>query len=138
MNIIFGNYGNQTLAAIQWVFEAKLSDVSVVSVSTGWAAAEWLPHVAAAEAFADRCGFKVVRLASKPDFSELIADRQGFPSTQFQWCAGFLKGLVLLDWLDEQDRRGQATLIFGKRRRDSRANFDLPEPDGPSSRSDLD
>lgn len=127
MNLIFGNYGNQTIAAVQWALEAQLTDVYVISVDTGWAASEWQVQVNAAEAFAKQCGFQVVRLHSKPKFDALMQDRREFPSTKFQWCAGFLKGLALLDWLDEYDKKGLATIILGKRRADSRANFDLAE-----------
>jgi 3'-phosphoadenosine 5'-phosphosulfate sulfotransferase (PAPS reductase)/FAD synthetase len=127
MNIIFGNYGNETLGVIQWAVERKLTDVTVISIDTGWAGKGWLEHVETAEAFAKGQGFNVVRLASKLSFADLIADRGEFPSTKFQWCAGFLKGLTLLDWLDEHDPSCEALLILGNRRALSRKSINLTE-----------
>lgn len=127
MHIIFGNYGKPTIAVIQWAFEAKLHDVTVVSVDTGWQAEGWLDQVKLAESYVKQCDFSAIRLISKPSFQNLMEDRGNFPSTKFQWCAGFLKGLPLLDWLDTHDTSGEATIILGKRRLDSRLNFNLPE-----------
>jgi hypothetical protein len=98
-----------------------------VSVETGWAAAKWQARVEAGEALARHYHFEVVRLCSTPDFVALMQDRQEFPSTKFQWCAGFLKGLPLLNWLDKIDPQCESQIILGKRRHDSRANFNLPE-----------
>lgn len=127
MNIIFGNYGNPTVAAIQWAFEQGLPIDAVISIDTGWAGRGWLTRVEQAEKFVKKCGFTAVRLVAKPLFEELMIDRGNFPSTKFQWCAGFLKGLTLLDWLDKHDAAAEATIILGKRRLDSKLNFDLPE-----------
>jgi 3'-phosphoadenosine 5'-phosphosulfate sulfotransferase (PAPS reductase)/FAD synthetase len=127
MYVIFGNYGNQTIAVMQWAWEQGLDNVYTVSVDTGWGHPWWQHRVEAAQEFADQCGFQVVRLQANPNFSQLVQQRQRFPSVKFQWCAGFLKGLPLLDWLEESDETEQATLILGKRRADSRANQALPE-----------
>ena len=127
MYVIFGNYGNSTIAAVQWAKQNKLSDVYVVSVNTNWEAENWRHRVQLSEQFASKCGFSVVRLNSKPPFQTLMQDRGNFPSTKFQWCAGFLKGLPFLDWLDEQDASAEAVIILGKRRLDSPINFTLEE-----------
>lgn len=127
MHIIFGNFGRQTLAVIQWAYEQQLTPVSVVSVATGWAADEWQLHVEKAEQYVKQLGFSALRLSSQPAFSELIRERGQFPSRKFQWCAGFLKGLVFNEWLDTIDPRGQALILLGKRRLDSRAYRNLSE-----------
>lgn len=127
MYIIFGNYGNQTIAVCQWIYEQKLENVHVVNVDTGWAAEEWQVRVNQGQAFAKKLGFNIITLKSKPDFQGLMQDRQEFPNQKFQWCAGFLKGLPFIDWLDEVDPQCEATIILGKRRADSRANYNLPE-----------
>ncbi len=127
MNIIFGNYGNPTITVIQWAYEQQLADVTVVTVTTGWEGEGWIQRVEQAENFVIHHGYKAVRLISKPLFQELMEDRGYFPSTKFQWCAGFLKGLPFLDWLDEHDPHAEAVIILGKRRLASRLNFDLPE-----------
>lgn len=127
MHILISNYGNESCALLQWAIKVKLQHVVVISVDTGWAADGWLDRVAAGEAFARQAGFGVVRLQSKLSFNELIQDRQSFPNKKFQWCAGFLKGLPILEWLDEQDPACEATLLLATRRATSRANFNLPE-----------
>lgn len=127
MNIIFGNYGNPTIAAIQWTYEQQLANVYVVTVKTGWEGEGWNKRVEQAELFVKNCKFNVIRLNSKPSFQGLMEDRGDFPSTKFQWCAGFLKGLPFLDWLDQHDAKAEATIILGKRRLASKLNFDLPE-----------
>lgn len=127
MFVISGNFGNDTLAMIQWAYENALSNVTVVSIDTGWAAEEWLPHVQRAEAYVKTCGFDVVRLTAVVPFPDLVRDRKAFPSPKFGWCAGFLKGLPLLTWLDNIDPSGEATIMIGKRQAASRANINLPE-----------
>jgi len=127
MYVISGNFGNQTIAVMQWTFEQGLQNVTVVSIDTGWADEHWQQRVDQAELFAKRCGFETARLKSKLTFAELMRDRKHFPSTKFQWCAGFLKGLTLLDWLEEVDPSCEAVIIMGKRRGGSRADLNLAE-----------
>ena len=93
------------LPLMQWLFEQKTKEaVYVVSVDTGWAARNWQRQVASGEALARAQQFTPVRLRSTLDFAHLIEQQQNFPSTKYQWCAGFLKGLVFLDWLDSVDQ----------------------------------
>lgn len=127
MNIIFGNYGNGTLALIQWAFENKVPHVFVVSVDTGWAATSWNAHVERAKNYAKSFNFNVLELKSKASFDELVRDRNDFPSPKFQWCPLLLKGMPLLDWLDRIDPRCEATILLAKRRAGARRNHDLPE-----------
>jgi 3'-phosphoadenosine 5'-phosphosulfate sulfotransferase (PAPS reductase)/FAD synthetase len=127
MKVIFGNYGNETIALIQWAAEAGLDELTVVSIDTGWAAGEWPARVHQGEQLAKSLGFKVVRLKPKADFARQTKEHQGFPSPKFQWCSGFLKGLTLVDWLDSCDPGCEATVLLGRRRVMSRAQAKLPE-----------
>ncbi|MGB6976204.1 MAG: phosphoadenosine phosphosulfate reductase family protein [Gammaproteobacteria bacterium] len=127
MHIIFGNYGNNSIALIQWAYENKLTEVSVVHVETGWAAQEWAEQVQRGQTLARRYGFTPITLAAPATFQQLVLDRGRFPSHKFQWCAGFLKGLPLIEWLDEVDASATATILLGSRRADSRARMQLPE-----------
>ena len=127
MYIIFGNYGDDTIALIEWARQQSLAHVTVVSIDTGWTAPSWHARVAEAEAYVLRCGFATQRLRATPDFSQLVRQRRSFPQQKFQWCAGILKGLTLLTWLDEVDPRVTATVLLGKRRAASRSDFDLAE-----------
>ncbi len=127
MYVINANYGDASIAVIQWAYEQKLEDVYVVSIDTGWAAPEWQQRVNQAEELVKQCQFNVVRLHSKLTFAELVKERGSFPNKQFQWCAGFLKGLAIIEWLDKIDPACEATIILGKRRVSSRAYQNLPE-----------
>ncbi len=127
MYIAIANYGNESTALLQWLAAASLKNVYVLSVDTGWAGDSWQQRVEQGEAFARQQGMQAVRLSSKSTFSELVEQRQSFPNKKFQWCAGFLKGLPILEWLDEHDSACQATIVLATRRTTSRANFDLPE-----------
>ncbi len=127
MFIVIGNYGDETIAVMQWIKQQGLAPVTVVSIDTGWAAPCWQTRVAAGEAFAKRCGFTPVRLQAKLNFADLVRERQHFPNQKYQWCPGFLKGLPLLQWLDDVDPSCEATIVLSKRRAASRAQANLPE-----------
>lgn len=126
MYVIQGNYGNATIALMSWAHSRGLSEVVVTYVETGWAGVKWSVRVQEASACAERLGFEVVHLYSGLTFQALVKDRGEFPDQKFQWCAGLLKGVPLLSWLDERDPSGLATVLLGKRR-DSRINHDLAE-----------
>lgn len=127
MNVLFGNFGNNTIALLQWAHELALDEVYVVHVDTGWAAHGWVERVEAGQALATRYGFTPVTLQPATDFAAMVEDRGRFPTIKNQWCAPFLKGLPLLAWLDECDLACEATILLGSRRADSRARADLPE-----------
>jgi hypothetical protein len=125
--VIFGHFADNTIALMQWAHQQNINNIVVANVDTGWAAPEWQARVEIAQNFARSLGFKAVTLKAKASFSEMVLDRQQFPSQKFQWCAGFLKGLCLLEWLDEVDAFCEATMMLGSRRDDSRARQLLSE-----------
>lgn len=127
MHVIIANYGNESVALIQWAFEQALNNVHIVSVETGWAAPEWPERVEAAHAWIKSLGFNVHRLTPDFSFQSLVADRGQFPSTKFQWCASFLKALPLLDWLDQHDSSCEATILLASRREMARRFAHLEE-----------
>ncbi|QGP55791.1 Phosphoadenosine phosphosulfate reductase family protein [Piscirickettsia salmonis] len=127
MNIIFSNYGNDSIALIQWAYENNLPDVTVAHVITGWQGTHWQHRLDQGQELAKRLGFNVTHLTAHHDFSSLIQERRAFPTTKFQWCAGILKGLPLLEWLDEEDFDCKATILIAHRRAASPANQQLPE-----------
>jgi hypothetical protein len=127
MNILFGNYGNNTIALLQWAHENQLAAVYAVHIETGWAAIEWAERVQQGQALARNYGFIPITLQAPATFQQLVLDRGRFPNRKFQWCAGFLKALPLLEWLDEVDASAIATILLGSRRADSRARIQLPE-----------
>ena len=127
MYIIFGNYGNETIALMQWAHERQLAPVTVVNMETGWAAASWPARVEQSQTYGKQCGFAVVTLSAKKHFGLLMEQQKNFPTTKFQWCAGFLKGPAFLDWLDKVDSGAGATILIAQRRALSRAQQNMPE-----------
>ncbi len=116
MILIRSNYSNNSLALVQWAHEQGLKDVTVCYIDTGWAAEGWLAYVAKCEAYVASLGFKVQHLKSRMPFAELMNVKNGFPSARFQWCSLHLKGISLLQWLEEIDPKEQVQVLIAKRR----------------------
>jgi len=125
--IINGNYGNESIALLQWVIEAKLTTTCIVSVDTGWAGEGWLSRVKQGERYARQHHIQAARLQSSASFADLVRDREEFPSQKYQWCAGMLKGLALNAWLDDVDPHCEAVVLLAKRQSAARGNCDLME-----------
>jgi len=113
VNIIIANFGNDSVALMQWAIEQQLPDVIVVSVDTGWAAPEWVDRVAMCQQWAAVHGLSCQHLTSLQSFADMVTMKGEFPTRQFQWCASSLKGLTILNWLDDEvDRHGRATILL--------------------------
>lgn len=125
--IISGNFGDGTIALIQWAHENQLTDVTLVNVVTGWEDITWNSRVEKGKQLAKNYGFSTETLYSNPDFITLMKERGEFPGQKFQWCAGILKGLPLLEWMDKVDPGCEATVILPKRREGARVNLFLKE-----------
>jgi len=124
--VIHSNYGDESIALVQWAFEQGLN-ATVVSIDTGWAAEAWQQRVQRGQRHAEDCGFQVERLISKITFSEAVLGRCAFPSSQFQWCTGLLKGLPFLDWLEAIDGAGDVIVLLAKRKTAALAHLTLKE-----------
>lgn len=128
MHVIVSHFSDDSMALIQWAkTHLDPSSVSVVTVDTGWLAPEWQQRVQVASDWVKKSGFQMVKLISPAGFSELVKDRQQFPSIKYQWCAGFLKGLPLIDWLDRVDPACEAVILLAKRKAMSPTYTMLPE-----------
>jgi 3'-phosphoadenosine 5'-phosphosulfate sulfotransferase (PAPS reductase)/FAD synthetase len=103
MYAIISNYGNDAIALLQWAADAKLAPVYVIYVETNWHAPEWPARVAAGETYARSLDFQIVHLVPPLQFPDLITEKNSFPTPKFAWCAGILKGLPILEWLDTHD-----------------------------------
>ncbi|NKB47021.1 MAG: hypothetical protein GKR77_04460 [Legionellales bacterium] len=121
MYILIGNYGNETVALLQWVIEQSLTPCRLVSVDTQWAAHDWLMRVMQIQHYARRHEVMVEVLTAGKGFAHWVAQKKEFPTRKFQWCAGILKGLPLNAWLDDIDPLGQATILMGKLKVGARA-----------------
>jgi len=127
MHILIANFGNDSIALIQWAFEQKLKDVTVLYVETGWAAPEWPARVEKCVQWAQSLGMHFVSLKPKQNFTELMHARGEFPTRKFQWCASTLKGVTINQWLDEFDFEGRATVLLAHRRSSSIVRAKMPE-----------
>jgi hypothetical protein len=90
--------------------------VTVVSWNTGWADEHWERRVEKGFFFAERCGFAHQTLTARASFDQLVLDRGEFPTAKFQWCATLLKGVPLLQWLNQVDPDRKAQIIMPARR----------------------
>tara|TARA_R110002110_G_scaffold33533_1_gene114809 strand:+ start:122206 stop:122961 length:756 start_codon:yes stop_codon:yes gene_type:complete len=124
MNLVIRcNYGDESIALLQWLHEnkvlraelAQFTKIYICYIDTGWAAQSWEAQVAQGEAFARSVGFVPVRLKAPQSFETLCTSRGSFPSQKFQWCAGFLKGVPFLEWLDERDSACEWVVALPKR-----------------------
>ncbi|WP_119343140.1 hypothetical protein [Facilibium subflavum] len=136
MHCLIANFGDDSVALIQWAYENKLDDVIVLSVDTGWQASIWQERLDIAHQWIQTLGFTHHHLPAEHDFSALVRARSQFPSQKFHWCAGFLKGITILNWLEENDEDGQAIIALANRRSMSKAQTDLPEYIKESERYD--
>lgn len=125
--IIRSHYGDESIALVQWAYEAGLKQIEVVTIDTGWAAKAWASRQQKGEAHAMACGFKTSTIVSKITFTEAVKGRGEFPSAKFQWCSALLKGLPFLDWLDTWDPGCQAIILLAKRKEAADAHAKLPE-----------
>lgn len=125
-HVISASYGNDSVAMMQWAYEAKLQNVIVAYCDTGWAAPGWPERVALGESLAHRLGFKTVRLESM-GMEALVRMKKGFPGNGQQFCTAWLKGLPFLQWIDEVDPDRKVIVMIGKRRVESEKRKDTPE-----------
>jgi hypothetical protein len=118
IHIIRSNYGDDSIALTQWAFEASLTQVFVVYIDTGWSSVCWEERVKRGEMHAKHLGYQVVRLKAPISFNDAVLGRKSFPTAKFAWCAGILKGLPFLDWVDqlEIEMNSEALVLLAKRK----------------------
>lgn len=129
MNILFCNYGDGSIALIQWAHENKIQAVTVCNMETGFGSSDaaWQQQVQKGIALAQGYGFNTQTLKSVMTWSDLVLKRTEFPSTQSPWCAGWLKGLAFVEWLDEVDSACEATIVLPKHTLHERGDVVLQE-----------
>ncbi|MFZ9036330.1 MAG: hypothetical protein ACO2ZM_09500, partial [Francisellaceae bacterium] len=136
MFCIIANFGDDSIALIQWAYEKKLKDVTVLSVDTGWQAQSWKKRLDCALQWLDSLNFKHIHLPAEHDMKKLVETRGQFPSQKFHWCAGFLKGITILNWLETHDEDYEATILLPNRRDMTKTSTDLMEYVEESERYD--
>jgi len=117
--VVRANYSQETIILLAHLSQQEeysaYNKKYAVYIETGWSATGWLSHVEQGERLAKKLGFVPVRLSSPASFESLVRDRGDFPSQKFQWCAGMLKGIPLINWLDEHDPAGEWVIAIPKR-----------------------
>lgn len=124
--VIFASYGNDSVALIQWAYEAGLSDVVVVYSDTGWAAPHWRSRVDRMERWVHRIGFSASRTTSI-GFVELARKKKAFPTQRYQWCSYILKIEPAMRWLETHDPERRAVCLVGVRREESQGRANFPD-----------
>jgi hypothetical protein len=115
-NIIIANYSVHSLALICWAKQNLKNNFCVLSVDTGFASYDWNSYLDKVFKWLDESKVEFHHLKSENTFQDLVNARKQFPSQQFSWCAGFLKGITLLDKMDELDPNCEATVILSHRK----------------------
>ena len=115
-NIIIANFSSDSIALIQWAIDTKLKNFCVLSVDTGFSGFDWNKHLSNVFDWLNLNNIEHYHLKAENSFTELVNARKHFPSQQFSWCAGFLKGITLLNKIDELDEDGEATIILPHRK----------------------
>ncbi|MED7820039.1 MULTISPECIES: hypothetical protein [unclassified Francisella] len=115
-NIIIANYSIHSLGLICWAKQNLRNNFCILSVDTGFASNDWNDYLKNVFNWLDQEGIKYFHLKSENTFQELILARKQFPSQQFSWCAGFLKGITLLNKIDELDPDGEANILLSHRK----------------------
>lgn len=132
LNVVFASYGNDSIALIQWVAEARLDNVAVLFSDTGWAADWWAERVVTAEAWVASLGFSAHRTRSE-GMETLVYRKKGWPRQGMQFCTQHLKMEPALHWLDEHDPLGIGICMVGVRREESTNRAHFPEWFFPSA-----
>jgi hypothetical protein len=119
-------YGDESIALVQWAYEAGLIG-TVVYIDTGFASAAWEARIKRGEEHAIACGFKTLQIVSPITFADAVIGRGEFPSSKFQWCSALLKGLPFVDWLESVDPEGHGVILIAKRSAAALAHAELSE-----------
>ncbi|AIT09943.1 hypothetical protein LO80_08155 [Candidatus Francisella endociliophora] len=122
-NIIIANYSIHSLGLICWAKQnLEPNSFCILSVDTGFAAASWGSYLENVFNWLKAENISYFHLKSENTFQELVIARKQFPSQEFSWCAGFLKGITLLNKIDELDPDGEATILLAHRKDISKAS----------------
>lgn len=115
-NIVIANYSIHSLSLICWAKQNLEDNFYVLSVDTGFAANSWDNYLKDVFNWLNEENIKYFHLKSENTFQELVLARKQFPSQQFSWCAGFLKGITLLNKIDQLDPNGETNILLSHRK----------------------
>lgn len=115
-NIIIANYSIHSIALIIWAKNNIKKELYVLSVDTGFAANNWNKYLKKVFVWLNSKNITYYHLKAKYSFHKLVKARKNFPSQENSWCSIFLKGITLLDKIDELDPNCEATILLPNRK----------------------
>jgi len=126
-NIICCSGGNDSVALIQWAYEIKLKNVTVLYNDTGWSISWWRERMFEIERLCSEYNFKYDETKSI-GFKAMVKKKSGFPmaASKMQFCSDFLKKQPTLKWLNETDPNHDAVIYIGIRRCESQNRANHP------------
>ena len=113
---MIANYGDDSIAALQWLHVNKIENVTALSVDTHWASKSWSFRVSKAQDWLHSIGFETILLTAKAGFSDIVSARRQFPNKEFNWCSSHIKGITLLNFLEENDPGLESCIVLSHRR----------------------
>jgi len=122
--VIGCSWGNDSLAAAQFLKEQGINNAICLFNDTGWSMPKrgnhesWLDRVARLEAWAVSVGFGVARTNSV-GMEALVRQRKAWPRQGMQFCTEELKIKPTIKWLEVNDPDRRAVFVNGKRRAES-------------------
>lgn len=127
MNIICCSGGNDSVALIQWAYDTRLKDVTVLYNYTGWEISWWNDRMKEVQVLCDKYKFKYT-CTFGVTFKELVRFKKGFPmaASNMQFCSYYLKKQPTLEWLGKKDPSGEAIIYIGIRRCESQNRANHP------------
>ena len=121
MYLIIGNFGNETIALIEWARQNRLKNVYCLYVDTSWASKSWPKRVTTVVQWLKSINFTPVILTPNISFQALALEQRDFPTPKFASCVSLIKAPTLLAWIEKHDPNAEATLLLAKRRQAARA-----------------
>lgn len=127
MNIICCSGGNDSVALIQWAYETKLHDVTVLYNDTGWSISWWGERMDSIKALCCKYGFKYSTTKSM-GFKNLVRLKKCFPmaASKMSFCSYYLKKQPTHEWLKNNNPLGNAVIYIGIRRCESQNRANHP------------
>ncbi|MCF6766117.1 phosphoadenosine phosphosulfate reductase family protein [Thiotrichales bacterium 19S3-7] len=127
MHVIIANFSDDSIALIQWASKKNLPNLHILYVDTRWSACYWYKRLELVQNWTNSLNIPLHILKPKQGFEALVIARKQFPSIRFQWCPGLLKGIPILNWLEENDDDETATILLPHRRSMSKSQDVLEE-----------
>ncbi|MFT6834227.1 MAG: hypothetical protein ACJA0H_000254 [Francisellaceae bacterium] len=116
MHLIISDLGDDGIALIQWAFNQQLDNIQVLYVDTNWQSNYWKKRITQVENWCVKLDLKFNIIQPQADFRRQVIEHNQFPSIKFQWCAGLIKGIAMIDWLEIHDDTEEAIILLPNRK----------------------